>query len=127
MDVLSSRIILRPRDRPRAIRFYEQTLGLPVYREWGEGAERCVVFFIGAGLLEISGSAQVRHSGTVRLFLQVRDIAETRRLLAERGVPIESEPERKPWGLLEMSCRDPDGLELVFVEVPADHPLRRRA
>jgi catechol 2,3-dioxygenase-like lactoylglutathione lyase family enzyme len=126
MEVLSSRVILRPRDRPRTVRFYEKTLGLPVYREWGEGDERCVVFFIGGGLLEVSDSAEERHSETVRLFLQVRDIAETRRFLAERGVAVDAEPERKPWGLLEMSCRDPDGLELIFVEVPADHPLRRR-
>jgi catechol 2,3-dioxygenase-like lactoylglutathione lyase family enzyme len=126
MEVLSSRVILRPRDRPRTVRFYEETLGLPVYREWGGGNERCVVFFIGGGLLEVSGSAEERHSETVRLFLQVRDIAETRRFLTERGVAVEAEPERKPWGLLEMSCRDPDGLELVFVEVPADHALRRR-
>jgi catechol 2,3-dioxygenase-like lactoylglutathione lyase family enzyme len=126
MEVLSSRVILRPRDRPRTVRFYEETLGLPVYREWGEGDERCVVFFIGGGLLEVSDSAEERHSETVRLFLQVRDIAETRRFLAERGVAVDAEPERKPWGLLEMSCRDPDGLELIFVEVPADHPLRRR-
>jgi len=127
MEVLSSRIILCPRDRPATIRFYEETLGLPVYREWGEDAGRCVVFFIGSGLLEISGVAVQEHSDTLRLFLQVRDLAETRRVLGERGVLIEAEPERKPWGLFEMSCRDPDGLELVFVEVPADHPLRRRA
>lgn len=126
VEVLSSRVVLRPRDRARTIRFYEETLGLPVYREWGAGPERSVVFFAGNGLLEVSGSAQAAHAGAVRLVLQVRDLAATRRLLAERGVPVESEPERKPWGLVEMACRDPDGLELVFVEVPPDHPLRRR-
>ncbi|MBV9039833.1 MAG: VOC family protein, partial [Acidimicrobiia bacterium] len=34
--------------------------------------------------------------------------------------------ERKPWGLREMWIRDPDGLTIVIVEVPEDHPLRRR-
>jgi catechol 2,3-dioxygenase-like lactoylglutathione lyase family enzyme len=126
VDVLSSRIILRPRDRARTVRFYEETLGLGVYREWGQGEERCVVFFLGGGLLEISGSGGEGHSDTVRLLMQVRDLEETRGLLASRGVAIESEPERKPWGLLEMSCRDPDGLEVVFVEVPPEHPQRRR-
>jgi catechol 2,3-dioxygenase-like lactoylglutathione lyase family enzyme len=126
VEVLASRIILRPRDRTRTIRFYEETLGLGVYREWGDGAGRCVVFFLGGGLLEISGSADDGHSDTIRLLLQVRDIAETRAFLAAGGVAVESEPERKPWGLLEMSCRDPDGLELVFVEVPPEHPQRRR-
>jgi catechol 2,3-dioxygenase-like lactoylglutathione lyase family enzyme len=126
VEVLSSRVILCPQDRAASIRFYEDVLGLPVYREWGAGEGRCVVFFLGGGLLELSGSARERHSETVRLFLQVRDLAATRQLLDDQGVAIEAEPERKPWGLDEMTCRDPDGLELVFVEVPIDHPLRRR-
>ncbi|HEY0227732.1 MAG TPA: VOC family protein, partial [Mycobacterium sp.] len=28
-------------------------------------------------------------------------------------------------GLKEMHVTDPDGLTLIFVEVPGDHPLRR--
>jgi hypothetical protein len=40
--------------------------------------------------------------------------------------PIEEEPEVKPWGLFEMVARAPDGLALVFAEVPPEHPLRRR-
>jgi hypothetical protein len=31
-----------------------------------------------------------------------------------------------PWGLLELWVEDPDGNELRFIEVPEDHPLRRR-
>ncbi|MDQ3965652.1 MAG: VOC family protein, partial [Actinomycetota bacterium] len=31
----------------------------------------------------------------------------------------------KPWGLREMWVKDPDGVRLVIVQVPADHPLRR--
>ena len=65
-------------------------------------------------------------SGAVRLFLQVRDMRAVRERLASRGVPIEQEPAVRPWGLFEMVVRDPDGLALVFVEVPPDHPLRRR-
>ncbi|MGO8882593.1 MAG: VOC family protein, partial [Streptosporangiaceae bacterium] len=29
------------------------------------------------------------------------------------------------WGLIEMWIEDPDGIRIVLVEVPADHPLRR--
>jgi len=28
-------------------------------------------------------------------------------------------------GLIEMRAEDPDGLRIILVEVPADHPLRR--
>ena len=44
-------------DLERSLRFYEETLGLAVYREWGRGRERGVVFFLGGGLLEVSGSS----------------------------------------------------------------------
>jgi catechol 2,3-dioxygenase-like lactoylglutathione lyase family enzyme len=126
MEVLSSRVLLQPSDLERSVRFYEETLGLAVYREWGEGRSRSVVFFLGDGLLEVSGSSAERPSEAVRLFLQVRDLRATRERLAKRGVPIEQEPELKPWGLFELVARDPDGLALVFVEVPPAHPLRRR-
>lgn len=127
MEILSSRLLLRPRDLERSVRFYEETLGLPVYREWGEGAGRCVVFFAGGGYLELSGSGEAAPTDAVRVFFQVRDIEATAAHLAERGVPVERGPERRPWGLLELVARDPDGLALVFVEVPAEHPLRRRS
>ena len=78
MEVLSSRVLLRPSDLERSVRFYEETLGLAVYREWGEGRSRSVVFFLGGGLLEVSGSSAERPSEAVRLFLQVRDLRATR-------------------------------------------------
>ena len=56
----------------------------------------------------------------------MRDLRSVRDFLANRGVAIEEEPEVKPWGLFEMVARDPDGLALVFAEVPPEHPLRRR-
>lgn len=92
-----------------------------MFREWDGG----VVFFAGAGLLEVSGSAGAAPSEALRLLLQVRDVHEERRRLARAGVWIEAEPERKPWGLIEMTVRDPDGLAIVIVEVPPDHPQRR--
>jgi catechol 2,3-dioxygenase-like lactoylglutathione lyase family enzyme len=127
MEVLSSRILLRPSDLERSLHFYEDVLGLAVYREWGEGKSRGVVFFLGGGLLEVSGSSAQAPSDAVRFFLQVRDLRSARELLVAAGVAIEEEPEVKPWGLFEMVARDPDRLALVFVEVPPEHPLRRRS
>jgi catechol 2,3-dioxygenase-like lactoylglutathione lyase family enzyme len=127
VEILSSRISVCPADLEHSLRFYEQTLGLAVYREWGSGATRGVVFFVGGGLLEVSGSATQRPGDAVRLVLQVRDLRATHRYLVEQGVTIDQGPEVKPWGLFELNARDPDGLVLIFVEVPEDHPLRRRA
>jgi catechol 2,3-dioxygenase-like lactoylglutathione lyase family enzyme len=125
MELLTSRIVLSPTDLSRSQRFYERTLELAIYREWGEGEHRGVVFFLGGGgLLEVSGTRSTAPSSAVRLVLQVRDIEATWAWLAARDVPVSAVPERKPWGLLEMTVLDPDGLELIFVEIPADHPRR---
>jgi catechol 2,3-dioxygenase-like lactoylglutathione lyase family enzyme len=121
MEFLMSRVILRPRDPDRSVAFYRDTLGLAVYREFPGGT----VFFLGTGLLEVSGRGQTGPGEDVVLWLQVRDIAGTARELADRGVVVEREPAREPWGLVEMWLRDPDGLRIVVVEVPSDHPMRR--
>ncbi|HVM15172.1 MAG TPA: VOC family protein [Egibacteraceae bacterium] len=126
MHVLQSRVLLRPADFSTSVDFYEQRLGLVRYREWGGTPHRGVVYFLGGGYLELTeGGGGVRADG-LRLWLQVGDARVAHDELASRGVAILAEPERKPWGLIEFSVADPDGLQLVIVETPIDHPLRRR-
>ncbi len=66
MEVLSSRVLLQPVDFERSLRFYAQSLGLHVYRQWGSGSTRGVVFFLGGGFLELSGSSRTGATGSVR-------------------------------------------------------------
>jgi predicted enzyme related to lactoylglutathione lyase len=126
VDVLSSRILLRPSDLDRSRRFYRDVLGLAIYREFGPPDAPGVVFFLGPGLLEVSGHTAGPPGQSVMIWIQVRDVhAEQARLVAA-GVPIiGGGPARDPWGLIEMWIQDPDGIQIVLVEVPADHPLRR--
>jgi catechol 2,3-dioxygenase-like lactoylglutathione lyase family enzyme len=126
MDVLSSRVLLHPTDPERSRAFYRDALGLAVYREFGSGPQRGTVFFLGGGFLELSGRAAAPPAPGIALWLQVRELAAVRRELGERGVPILREPRREPWGLLEMWIADPDGVRICVVEVPEEHPLRRR-
>ncbi|MFF4486453.1 VOC family protein [Streptomyces sp. NPDC001544] len=126
VHVLSSRTLLRPTDPERSRDFYQRQLGLAVYREFGTGPERGTVYFLGGGFLEVSGRSETPPSPAVRLWLQVADLAETHRELLERGVEIVRPPLKEPWGLVEMWIADPDGVPIVLVEVPADHPLRHR-
>ncbi len=126
MEVLASRVLLQPVDFERSFRFYAENLGLHAYREWGIGSTRGVVFFLGGGFLELSGSSRTRISESVGLWLQVRDVDAVGHELEEVGVDIVEPPTDKPWGLREMRIRDPEGLRIVIVEVPENHPLRRR-
>ena len=125
MDVLSSRILLRPADLGRSQHFYRDLLGLAVYREFGSPADPGVVFFLGPGLLEVSGHSPGPPGESVRIWLQVRDVHAEHERLAAAGVRVLREPATEPWGLIEMWIEDPDGVRIVLVEVPAGHPLRR--
>jgi catechol 2,3-dioxygenase-like lactoylglutathione lyase family enzyme len=125
VEVLSSRILLRPADLGRSRRFYRDVLGLATYREFGPPDDPGVVFFLGPGLLEVSGHSAARAADSVMLWLQVRDVRAEHDRLASAGVPILREPVTEPWGLTEMWIEDPDGVRIVLVEVPADHPIRR--
>jgi catechol 2,3-dioxygenase-like lactoylglutathione lyase family enzyme len=125
VDVLSSRILLRPSDLDRSRRFYRDVLGLAIYREFGPPDDPGMVFFLGQGLLEVSGHAAGPAGHSVMIWIQVRDIRAEHARLAAAGVPVIRGPATEPWGLTEMWIEDPDGIRIVLVEVPPGHPLRR--
>ncbi len=124
MEILASRVLLRPADYQRSLRFYRDELGLAIAREYPGGT----VFYAGQSLIELAGFGEpgrADRSGTTGLWLQVRDVAATQAELEGRGVPIARAARTEPWGLIEMHVTDPDGVRLIFVQIPPDHPLRR--
>jgi catechol 2,3-dioxygenase-like lactoylglutathione lyase family enzyme len=126
MEVLSSRVLLRPQDLERSIAFYQDILGLAVYREFGEPPRRGVVFFLGGGFLVVWGRSDAPAGPNLQLWLQVRDVDAIFDRLAGAGVTALRPPTTEPWGLREAWMADPDGVRIALIEVPEDHPLRRR-
>src|SRR5258705_13346358 len=126
MEILASRMLLRPADYERSLTFYRDQIGLAIARDYGAGT----VFFAGQSLLELAGYVTQGTPDHSRgpfpgaLWLQVRDLHPTQAELHSRGVPIAREARQEPWGLHEMHVTDPDGITLIFVEVPPGHPLR---
>jgi catechol 2,3-dioxygenase-like lactoylglutathione lyase family enzyme len=140
MEILASRVLFRPADYQRALVFYRDAIGLAIARDYGAGT----VFYAGQSLIELAG-----HGGQERsdpgnqhgekersdptppfpgaLWLQVRDVYATQAELEGRGVEIARPAKHESWGLHEMHVTDPDGVTLIFVQVPEDHPLRRDA
>ncbi len=122
MEILASRVLLRPADYQRSLGFYRDILGLAIAREYPGGT----VFFAGQSLIELAGhGGPATFSGA--LWLQVRDVYAVQDELRARGVGIAREARQEPWTLHEMHVADPDGVTLIFVQVPPDHPLRRDA
>ena len=107
MDVLSSRILLRPRDLDRSRRFYRDVLGLAVYREFGAPDDPGGVFFPGPGLLEVSGPAAGSPGRSVLIWLQVRDVRAGHARLAAGRCPGHPGARDGVLGLIEMWIEDP--------------------
>jgi catechol 2,3-dioxygenase-like lactoylglutathione lyase family enzyme len=124
MEILASRVLFRPADYQRSLRFYRDGIGLAIAREYGAGT----VFYAGQSLIELAGhgtSSKADGPFPGALWLQVRDIYATQAELESRGVAIAREAKQETWGLHEMHVTDPDGVTLIFVQVPESHPLRR--
>lgn len=124
MEILASRVLFRPADYPRSIEFYRDEIGLAVAREYGAGT----VFYAGQSLIELAGHGSPAEGAPPfpgALWLQVRDVYGTQAELEGRGVTIARTAKQEPWGLHEMHVTDPDGVTLIFVQVPETHPLRR--
>jgi catechol 2,3-dioxygenase-like lactoylglutathione lyase family enzyme len=140
MEILASRMLIRPADYPKSVAFYRDQIGLAIAREYGAGT----VFYAGQSLLELAGHGEPSGGGMpvgraerrdvavgraerrdIALWLQVRDVYAAQAELASRGVSIARPAREEPWGLHEMHVTDPDGILLIFVEVPSTHPLRR--
>ncbi|MBT0565938.1 VOC family protein [Williamsia sp. CHRR-6] len=122
MEILSARVLLRPRDPAATLAFYRDQLDLAIAREYPGG----VVFFAGSTLIEVAAhlAADTAVEPTTALWLQVRDADATEADLRAAAVPITRSARTEPWGLRELHATDPDGRTLIFVEIPADHPLR---
>lgn len=124
MEILASRVLFRPSDYARSLSFYRDALGLAIAREYPGGT----VFYAGQSLIELAAHgapAEPAESCPCALWLQVRDVYVTEEELRAQGVAITREAREEPWGLHEMAVTDPDGVTLIFVQIPADHPLRR--
>jgi catechol 2,3-dioxygenase-like lactoylglutathione lyase family enzyme len=122
VEILQSRVLYRPVDYQASVAFYRDVLGLHIFREWATGT----VFFLGGGgLLEISRSAGPVTGDKISLWLQVRDVDAEFARLAAAGVTTVEAPVDEPWGLREARVRDPDGLLLILVQIPPEHPMRR--
>jgi catechol 2,3-dioxygenase-like lactoylglutathione lyase family enzyme len=126
MEILASRVLFRPADYETSLRFYRDEIGLAIAREYGAGT----VFYAGQSLIELAGHGRDPARTPPfpgALWLQVRDAYATQTELEGRGVVITREARQEPWGLHEMHVTDPDGVTLIFVQIPDTHPLRRDA
>lgn len=106
-------------DWERAVRFYTETLGIPV--AFRSDADGWLQLATGEGQLALErvepGDAESmalvgRYLGAS---LRVDDVEAAYDQLSARGVAFVEPPERQPWGGVLAHLRDPDGNVLTLV------------
>jgi lactoylglutathione lyase len=106
-------------DWPRAIRFYTDTLEMPVaYRSDEMGWAQMATGDSHLALERVDASDSEGRALVGRFLgvsLEVADIFATHKLLVARGVPFVAPPEKQPWGGVLAHLSDPDGNILTLV------------
>lgn len=109
------------RDIDRSISFYEQIVGLPVVRRFGEpGAE---LAFLGEGetkLELIQGKNEPDKGGGFSIGFQVKSLEEKMAFVQEHGLAIHSGPFAPSPRTRFFFVADPDGTLVQFVEQKLD-------
>jgi catechol 2,3-dioxygenase-like lactoylglutathione lyase family enzyme len=108
-------VTLTVSDLKRAIRFYEETLGLNKKYEFRDYAG------FDCGGVEIGvktwGEREEPRAGEPCIDLFIDDVDEEHRRLAARGVAFDGEPKDAAWGARIARFADPDGNLLQLTEV----------
>ena len=88
MEILASRMLIRPADYERSLGFYRDELGLAIARDYGAGT----VFYAGQSLIELAGHGTPSAGGA--MWLQVRDVYATEKELADAACRSPAKPAR---------------------------------
>ena len=129
------RLALTVGDYPRALRFYRDSLGLPVIESWEDGPARGAVLGAGRATLELLSTEQAelidrievgsRVAGPVRVALAVRDSAGIAEALVAAGAERLGGPVVTPWSHRNVRVVAPDGLQLtLFTELDSRTTVR---
>ena len=123
----TGRVALAVRDVHVSTRFYVDGLGFhveqlfedPPYATLSLGALRLSLTQSGSTVPDVQGVrlevGAEEQSSAAMVVLEVADARAAFRILADRGVPIRSDPWEPPWGGCRFFLSDPDGY-LVEVE-----------
>jgi uncharacterized glyoxalase superfamily protein PhnB len=117
--------VVRHTDRfDEACRFWGDTLGWPVTRQWpaGDGQGRGRIFGYGdTARVELIEVADATPVGGVFLGAEVDDVAAVREHIVAAGFTLLRDLADQPWGHRNLAVVDPSGIELVLFQVIAAH------
>jgi catechol 2,3-dioxygenase-like lactoylglutathione lyase family enzyme len=126
MNVQELRIALTVADFDKAVKFYQDALGLRVVESWNNPDGRGVILSVQSATLELFDHAQAetvdtieagkRVSGQIRFAIQVADVEKAATELVASGASVIHAPVLTPWGDTNQRLQTPDGLQLTLFQ-----------
>ena len=108
------------RNMAASLKFYQEIVGLPISRRFtaGPGMEIC---FLGEGETKVElicGGSQKTFDGKagISLGFEVKSLDEKLQFVKEKGVAVEGGPVQPNPHLKFFHVKDPDGVNVQFVE-----------
>lgn len=117
-----SYVIVFVSDMSRAVRFYRDTLGLPLKFEspgWSEFLNDGTPIALHQAGQPGAGARPPEQPGTCRLGFQAVDLAATHAELVANGVTVVSPPAPAGYGLQQAVYADPDGFVFTVAQPPS--------
>jgi len=118
------RTVIAVDDFDEVIKFYRDTVGLPVESEWDRDDGRGILFDAGRAVLEIFDRKQQESNdileagrvvgGDVRMALRVDDVDDSFHRIVVAGAPLMAHPLDAPWGHRIARLKTPHGMQLTL-------------
>jgi predicted enzyme related to lactoylglutathione lyase len=117
---LRSRATLGVKSVPASLEFYDRAVGFTTLTAMGEPPTFAIV---GPGDAAL-GLGRVEHPAVADFaccYFNVEGVEELHQRCVDAGARITAPLTRQPWGNYDFVVADPDGHQLAFGEVPAQH------
>jgi lactoylglutathione lyase len=109
-----------------SVRFYEEVLGFTLYNSYSPAPDVKIAFMSdGHGMkIELIDHVHIEEyqHNNISIGFEVDDIEETKLYLEKAGVKIISGPTRVPDGTWLLHAKDPNSVNLGFVQLPEKAP-----
>ncbi|WP_040213204.1 VOC family protein [Clostridium polynesiense] len=113
---------LSVKNMEESLRFYEEIVGLKVYKKYKAGPD-IEIAFLGDGetkveLIYNKNNNNVNIGRDISLGFEVKSVDEMIKFIKEKGIAIESGPFKPNPTMKFFFIMDPNGLRIQFVENP---------
>lgn len=114
------RFLFTAQDYDETVRFYTETLRLPVVHAWDDHGRGTIVAAAGTGQIEIFDGDPAAPVSGVALAWEIGDVDAEHERLSAAGVRFVAGPADQPWGHRNATLEAPEGLLITLFTVTGD-------